>query len=277
MTLIDLTTPAAPRPAHRRPARSRSSEPARSGWRPPPISSSAGIDFVIYEAGDTVASSMRSWGHIRLFSPWKHLIDPAARRLLEASGWSEPRYRDSAPSGAELVDQYLAPLARLDADRIQHPHRGDGGGRDATGHGPHPLRQASRNPVRPPRHRPARHRLGGDGAGRHRRLGHLSHTEQPRVERPRPSRRRGCCEPRDARAARRAHRRARSGSRASTSPSSERGTPRPTRSSTSGRSSRRSPTRRSRGRSGTGTRCASSPQRMTSCRADRRSARRCRS
>ena len=79
-----------------------------------------GIDFAIYEAGETVASSMRSWGHIRLFSPWKHLIDPAARRLLEAHGWIEPRYHDTAPSGTELVDRYLAPLAALDeiASRI---------------------------------------------------------------------------------------------------------------------------------------------------------------
>lgn len=74
-----------------------------------------GVDFVIYEAGSTIAASMRSWGHVRLFSPWKHLIDPAARRLLEASDWTEPRYRNSAPSGAELIEHYLAPLAELDA------------------------------------------------------------------------------------------------------------------------------------------------------------------
>lgn len=74
-----------------------------------------GIDFVIYEAGDSIASSMRSWGHIRLFSPWKHLIDPAARRLLEANGWTEPRYQGTAPYGTELVEQYLAPLAALDS------------------------------------------------------------------------------------------------------------------------------------------------------------------
>ena len=74
-----------------------------------------GIDFVIYEAGDSIASSMRSWGHVRLFSPWKHLIDPAARRLLEANGWTEPRYQGTAPYGTELVEQYLAPLAALDS------------------------------------------------------------------------------------------------------------------------------------------------------------------
>jgi len=74
-----------------------------------------GIDFVIYESGESIASSVRSWGHIRLFSPWEHLIDPAARRLLEADQWAAPRYPDQAPTGAELVEQYLAPLAALDS------------------------------------------------------------------------------------------------------------------------------------------------------------------
>ncbi|HEX5728390.1 MAG TPA: NAD(P)-binding domain-containing protein [Microbacterium sp.] len=71
-----------------------------------------GIPFEIYEAGDTVADSIRQWGHIRLFSPWKHLVDPASGRLLETAGWQHPT--DSAlPTGAELVDEYLTPLASL--------------------------------------------------------------------------------------------------------------------------------------------------------------------
>ncbi len=120
MTLIDLSAPAM------RDARLDALPIAIIGAGPIGLAAAAhlverGLDFVIYEAGATIASSMRSWGHIRLFSPWKHLIDPAARRLLEASGWREPRYNDSAPSGTELVDHYLAPLAALDgiASRIQ--------------------------------------------------------------------------------------------------------------------------------------------------------------
>lgn len=50
------------------------------------------------------------WGHLRLFSPWKYNIDQAARALLEPSGWSEPE-GDPLPTGAELVDGYLGPLA----------------------------------------------------------------------------------------------------------------------------------------------------------------------
>src|SRR3546814_4879654 len=72
-----------------------------------------GIDFVVFEAGDEVAASVRSWGHTRLFSPWKHLVDPASRRLLEERGWELPD-PDRAPTGTELVENYVAPLAALD-------------------------------------------------------------------------------------------------------------------------------------------------------------------
>jgi len=71
-----------------------------------------GIDVVVLEAGEEPAAAVRRWGHIRLFSPWRHLVDPASRRLLEASGWTEPD-ADAAPTGRELVDAYVAPLAEL--------------------------------------------------------------------------------------------------------------------------------------------------------------------
>jgi len=78
-----------------------------------------GIDFVVLEAGAGPASSVGLWGHIRLFSPWQHLIDPASRRLLDAAGWAPPLDEGRAPSGQELIDEYLAPLAELDAIRTR--------------------------------------------------------------------------------------------------------------------------------------------------------------
>jgi thioredoxin reductase len=71
-----------------------------------------GIDFVLFEAGDDIAASILSWGHTRLFSPWKHLVDPASRRMLEASGWQMPN-PERAPNGTDLVEQYLVPLSQL--------------------------------------------------------------------------------------------------------------------------------------------------------------------
>ncbi|WP_194409016.1 FAD-dependent oxidoreductase [Microbacterium cremeum] len=73
-----------------------------------------GLDFVIFEAGADIAASVRSWGHTRLFSPWRHLVDPAARRLLEEQGWQHPE-PGAAPTGRELVERYLEPLSHVDA------------------------------------------------------------------------------------------------------------------------------------------------------------------
>ncbi|TXK43772.1 FAD-dependent oxidoreductase [Nonomuraea sp. C10] len=77
-----------------------------------------GLDFVVLEAGEQAGASVAQWGHVRVFSPWKYDIDPAARRLLEADGWSAPD-PEWLPTGTELIDDYLAPLAKLFGDRIR--------------------------------------------------------------------------------------------------------------------------------------------------------------
>ncbi len=71
-----------------------------------------GMPVRIYEAGGAVASHIRAWSHVRLFSPWSYNIDPAARGLLEASGWTAPP-RGRHPTGADLIALYLQPLADL--------------------------------------------------------------------------------------------------------------------------------------------------------------------
>lgn len=73
-----------------------------------------GLDFVVLEAGRGPGAAVAEWGHVRLFSPWRHDIDSAARRLLEAEGWQSPDL-DELPTGAELVTRYLEPLARTRA------------------------------------------------------------------------------------------------------------------------------------------------------------------
>jgi len=69
-----------------------------------------GIDVLVLEAGDSAGAAVQRWGHTRLFSPWEYLIDDAAARLLDATGWESPR-ASALPTGRELVDDYLAPLA----------------------------------------------------------------------------------------------------------------------------------------------------------------------
>ena len=106
-----------------------------------------GIDFVIYEAGDSIASSMRSWGHIRLFSPWKHLIDPAARRLLEADGWTAAALPGQGSDRRRARRAVPRAAGRARPDRLAHPHRRHRGRRDPRGHGPHPHRRTAPTPL----------------------------------------------------------------------------------------------------------------------------------
>jgi cation diffusion facilitator CzcD-associated flavoprotein CzcO len=70
-----------------------------------------GMDFVVLEAGEDAGSAVGEWAHVRLFSSWSELIDPAARRLMDAAGaWTAPD--DGAyPTGGEWRDTYLKPLA----------------------------------------------------------------------------------------------------------------------------------------------------------------------
>ncbi|WP_104181383.1 NAD(P)-binding protein [Arthrobacter sp. B0490] len=71
-----------------------------------------GLTPIVLEQGESVGAAIRQWAHIRLFSPWQYDIDPAARRLLEPTGWVGPR-PTALPYGRELVESYLEPLAAI--------------------------------------------------------------------------------------------------------------------------------------------------------------------
>src|SRR3954447_4866998 len=75
-----------------------------------------GLDPVVLEAGAAVGHAMRQWSHVRLFSPWGYDIDKAAGRLLALSGWNSPEPQ-AYPTGGELVERYLEPLATRTALR----------------------------------------------------------------------------------------------------------------------------------------------------------------
>jgi thioredoxin reductase len=81
-----------------------------------------GAEPLVLEAGPAVGSSVLQWGHVRIFSPWKYDIDPAARELLGPTGWTEPD-GEGYPTGRELVEAYLAPLGRALGDRVRLGHR----------------------------------------------------------------------------------------------------------------------------------------------------------
>jgi len=69
-----------------------------------------GLQPIVLEAGENVGHAMRQWGHVQLFSPWEYNVDKAAVRLLAATGWNSPE-PDQYPTGAEMVERYLEPLA----------------------------------------------------------------------------------------------------------------------------------------------------------------------
>jgi hypothetical protein len=73
-----------------------------------------GLPFLVFEAGEGPAAAVRQWGHVTFFSPWRFNVDSAAERLLKQTGWFRPD-SDRDPTGQELIDDYLAPLAALPA------------------------------------------------------------------------------------------------------------------------------------------------------------------
>ncbi|GAA2006963.1 NAD(P)-binding domain-containing protein [Nocardiopsis rhodophaea] len=77
-----------------------------------------GIPAVVMERGATAGAAVREWGHVRLFSMWRDLVDPAAEKLLAAAGWQRP---DDAthPTGEEWARLYLSPLADALGDRVR--------------------------------------------------------------------------------------------------------------------------------------------------------------
>lgn len=78
-----------------------------------------GLEPLVLERGSQPGAAVTQWGHVRLFSQWRELVDPAARRLLEATGWRHPD-QDGYPTGAEWVERYLRPLAEALGGRVRY-------------------------------------------------------------------------------------------------------------------------------------------------------------
>lgn len=74
----------------------------------------AGLPCTVYEAGDTVATHVRAWSHVRLFTPWEMNISPRMRNHLTRAGHRVPT-GDRCPNGGEFLTQVLEPLAGLPA------------------------------------------------------------------------------------------------------------------------------------------------------------------
>jgi hypothetical protein len=71
-----------------------------------------GLEPLVLEAGPQVGANIAQWRHVRLFSPWCLALDPVSARLLDQAGWTGPD-PDALPTGANLLHDYLEPLAAL--------------------------------------------------------------------------------------------------------------------------------------------------------------------
>ncbi|OEJ21328.1 flavoprotein [Streptomyces agglomeratus] len=78
-----------------------------------------GLTPLVLEAGPHAGTATRSWSHVRLFSTWSEVVDPAAEKLLAPTGWTAP---DGAtyPSGGDWAELYLQPLADVLGDRVRY-------------------------------------------------------------------------------------------------------------------------------------------------------------
>jgi thioredoxin reductase len=123
-----------------------------------------GFDVHVFERGEAGAHAL-AWGHVRMFTPWRMNVGAASARLLAKSGSPAPTDSDECPTGAELAERVLQPLAASDelkarvhthsqvvhvsrhgvrkhehagsAERAQHPFRllvRDSGGRESFLH-----------------------------------------------------------------------------------------------------------------------------------------------
>jgi hypothetical protein len=76
-----------------------------------------GLRPLVVETGSHAGAAVREWGHVRMFSMWRDLVDPIARKQLLEQGWQAPVDSDY-PTGRQWVDEYVTPLARQLGDHI---------------------------------------------------------------------------------------------------------------------------------------------------------------
>ncbi len=113
-----------------------------------------GLEPLVLEQGDSAGAATAGWGHVRLFSPWREIVDAAAVRLLTSQGWRAP-HPEAMPTGAEVVRDYLAPLAAALGARVRSGVRVEA----VTRHGMDRTRSPGRDAA------PFALRLAGAGAG----------------------------------------------------------------------------------------------------------------
>ncbi len=68
------------------------------------------LDVHVFERGEVGAHAV-AWGQVQMFTPWRMNLGEASVRLLTKHGWTAPDPQ-AHPTGAELAERYLQPLAQ---------------------------------------------------------------------------------------------------------------------------------------------------------------------
>ncbi|QES06975.1 FAD-binding protein [Streptomyces venezuelae] len=77
-----------------------------------------GLEPLVLEAGPAAGAAVREWAHVRLFSTWGEVTDPAAEKLLAPTGWVKPDAK-TYPTGGDWAADYLQPLADVLGDKVR--------------------------------------------------------------------------------------------------------------------------------------------------------------
>ncbi|GAA3109976.1 NAD(P)-binding domain-containing protein [Streptomyces rectiviolaceus] len=77
-----------------------------------------GLEPLVLEAGDSAGAAVREWSHVRLFSTWGEVVDPAAEKLLAPTGWVKPD-GGTYPTGGDWAGKYLQPLADVLGETVR--------------------------------------------------------------------------------------------------------------------------------------------------------------
>ncbi|MEU9700966.1 NAD(P)-binding domain-containing protein [Streptomyces sp. NPDC047981] len=77
-----------------------------------------GLEPLVLESGAQAGAAVREWSHVRLFSTWGEVTDPAAEKLLAPTGWVKPD-ASAYPTGGDWAADYLQPLADVLGDKVR--------------------------------------------------------------------------------------------------------------------------------------------------------------
>ena len=71
-----------------------------------------GMDFVVLESRADAGAAIAEWAHVRLFSAWRELVDPAARRLLRGDRHLDRTRRGHLPDRPRVARDLPAAAGR---------------------------------------------------------------------------------------------------------------------------------------------------------------------